>query len=76
VDAVGQDLGDPANPRKGQPVQRFASITDCQAEPTGIYFSKSGRTLFVDIQHRGGDGRDGAFGIQKISNIDFTAGAR
>ena len=67
---------DPANPRQGLPVQRFASITDCQAEPTGIYFSKSGRTLFVDIQHRGGDGRDGAFGIQKISNVDFSATAR
>jgi len=67
---------DPANPRQGLPVQRFASITDCQAEPTGIYFSKSGRTLFVDIQHRGGDGRDGAFGIQKISNVDFTPTAR
>ncbi len=63
---------DRANPGRGQAAQRFASITDCQAEPTGIYFSKSGRTLFVDIQHRGGDGRDGAFGIQRISNIDFT----
>ena len=42
----------PANPGQGQAVQRFASITDCQAEPTGIYFSKSGRTLVVDIQHR------------------------
>jgi hypothetical protein len=64
------------NPGQGQAAQRFASITDCQAEPTGIYFSKSGRTLFVDIQHRGGDGRDGAFGIQKMSNVDFTATAR
>ena len=65
-----------ANPGQGQAVQRFASITDCQAEPTGIYFSKSGRSLFVDIQHRGADGRDGAFAIQKIANVDFSATAR
>jgi secreted PhoX family phosphatase len=67
---------DLANPRQGQPVERFLSITDCEAEPTGIYFSKSGRSLFIDVQHRGGDGRDGAFAIQKLSQIDFTTTAR
>lgn len=35
---------------------RFASLTDSEAEPTGIYFVRSGHTLFVNIQHRGGDG--------------------
>jgi secreted PhoX family phosphatase len=64
-----------ANPRQGAAVERFLSITDCNAEPTGIYFSKSGRTLFVNVQHRGGDGRDGAFGIQRIGKVDFTATA-
>jgi hypothetical protein len=32
----------------------------------GDLFQQVGPDLFVDIQHRGGDGRDGAFGIQKI----------
>ncbi|HKA21530.1 MAG TPA: alkaline phosphatase PhoX [Blastocatellia bacterium] len=39
-------------------VVRFASLTDCSAEPTGIYFDKSGTILFVNAQHRGGDGLD------------------
>ena len=39
-------------------VVRFASLTDCNAEPTGIYFDLSGKTLFVHAQHRGGDGLD------------------
>jgi uncharacterized protein len=33
---------------------RFASLTDCEAEPSGIYFDKSGTTLFVNVLHRGG----------------------
>jgi uncharacterized protein len=44
-------------------VVRFASLTDCNAEPTGIYFDLSGRTLFVNAQHRGGDGQDKAVAI-------------
>lgn len=67
---------DRSNPRRGLPAERFLSITDCQAEPTGIYFSRSGRSLFVNVQHRGGDGRDGAFAIQRISQIDFSPSAR
>lgn len=35
-------------------VVRFASLTDCAAEPTGIYFDRSGRTLYVNVQHAGG----------------------
>jgi secreted PhoX family phosphatase len=38
---------------------RFASLTDCAAEPSGIYFDRSGSTLFVNVLHRGGpDPRD------------------
>ncbi|HYD51867.1 MAG TPA: alkaline phosphatase PhoX, partial [Gemmatimonadaceae bacterium] len=35
-------------------VVRFASLTDCAAEPTGIYFDRGGRTLYVNVQHAGG----------------------
>jgi secreted PhoX family phosphatase len=44
-------------------VVRFASLTDCNAEPTGIYFDLGGTTLFVHAQHRGGDGLDKAVAI-------------
>jgi secreted PhoX family phosphatase len=38
---------------------RFASLTDCAAEPSGIYFDRSGSILFVNVLHRGGpDPRD------------------
>ena len=56
---------------QGKQVERFLSITDCNAEPTGVYFSKSGRSLFVNVQHRAGDGHDGAFAIQRIGKVDF-----
>jgi len=57
-----------------EPIVRFASLTDCDAEPTGIYFKMTGRgngstvnknseTLFVNVQHRGGDGQDKAVSI-------------
>ena len=46
-------------------VIRFATLTDCSAEPTGIYFDVSGTTLFVHAQHRGGDGRDKDVAITK-----------
>ena len=35
-------------------VVRFASLADCSAEPTGIYFDRSGKTLYVNVQHAGG----------------------
>lgn len=41
-----------------QPVRRFASINDCDAEPTGILFSRNGKSLYLNVQHRGGDGLD------------------
>jgi hypothetical protein len=38
---------------------RFASLTDCEAEPSGIYFDRTGTTLYVNVLHRGGpDKRD------------------
>jgi hypothetical protein len=33
---------------------RFASLTDCTAEPSGIYFDNSGTALFVNVLHRAG----------------------
>jgi len=36
-------------------VTRFATLTDCEAEPTGIYFDQGTGRLFVNVQHRGGD---------------------
>jgi uncharacterized protein len=58
-------------------VVRFASLTDCTAEPTGIYFKTTGRnnggtvdnssgTLFVNIQHRGGDTLDKAVAVSEL----------
>jgi hypothetical protein len=44
-------------------VVRFATLTDCEAEPTGIYFDVKGQRLFVNVQHRGGDGADKAVAI-------------
>lgn len=50
-------------------VARFATLTDCDAEPTGIYFGKRGATtLFVNIQHRGGDGLDKSLAITAESS--------
>jgi len=46
-------------------VIRFATLTDCGAEPTGIYFDLSGTTLFVHAQHRGGDALDKAVAITR-----------
>jgi len=58
--AAGGDSHGPASS-----VVRFASLTDCNAEPTGIYFDLSGTTLFVHAQHRGGDGLDKALAISR-----------
>jgi len=64
----GDDIWVAVPPAGGQhlpasSVVKFASLTDCNAEPTGIYFDLSGRTLFVHAQHRGGDGLDKAVAI-------------
>jgi len=46
-------------------VLRFASLTDCSAEPTGIYVDLRNDRLFVNVQHRGGDGKDLAMAIDR-----------
>jgi hypothetical protein len=33
---------------------RFATLTDCTAEPSGIYFDLTGKVLFANILHRAG----------------------
>jgi secreted PhoX family phosphatase len=66
---VGADIW-VATPSAGRPhlpaqsTVRFASLTDCSSEPTGIYFDVRSWALFVDAQHRGGDGNDLAVKIQ------------
>jgi uncharacterized protein len=40
--------------RVASDVVRFASLSDCSAEPTGIYFDRSGKLLYVNVQHAGG----------------------
>lgn len=60
VAGTGNDQHAPATS-----VIRFASLTDCNAEPTGIYFDLSGTTLFVHAQHRGGDGADKSVAITR-----------
>jgi secreted PhoX family phosphatase len=46
---------------------RFASLADCNAEPTGIYFDLSGSSLYIHAQHRGGDGLDKALKIVRTT---------
>ncbi len=53
------------DPTRAADVRRFASLTDCAAEPTGLYFDKSNSSLYVNIQHRGGDGRDKTIAIRR-----------
>lgn len=59
----GADIWVATPPQGGQhqpaeAVARFASLTDCSSEPTGIYFDIDGGTLYVHAQHRGGDTLD------------------
>ncbi|HEY7396175.1 MAG TPA: alkaline phosphatase PhoX [Gemmatimonadaceae bacterium] len=83
--APSKTLGDdvwfaPFNPRSATqslPIRRFFSITDCNAEPTGIYVSPSGKTLFVDVQHRGGsDPRDLSIAITRMQDHSFQRSPR
>lgn len=69
----------PFNPNSAQqslPAARFLSITDCNAEPTGVYMSPSQRTLFVNIQHRGGDGADLSVAIQRLADVSLNISER
>ena len=50
-------------------VVRFASLTDCDAEPTGIYFEMTGDRLFVNVQHRGGDRVDKTMAILRPQDV-------
>lgn len=50
-------IPDAGNHESAARTVRFASLTDCEAEPSGIYFDRSGRTLFVNVLHRGGPDR-------------------
>ena len=43
-----------ANERVARDVALFASLSDCAAEPTGMYFDRSGKTAWVHVQHAGG----------------------
>ena len=59
-----------ARPGKGthapaSSVERVASLTDCDAEPTGLYWELHGDRLFVNVQHRGGDRLDKAVAISQ-----------
>jgi secreted PhoX family phosphatase len=44
-------------------VVRFATLTDCESEPTGLYFDLHSNALFVNAQHRGGDRLDKTMAI-------------
>lgn len=39
---------------EGGAIERFASLADCAAEPTGLYFDNGSHVLFVHVQHAGG----------------------
>ena len=62
-------VGTPAKGGQHLPAEstvRFASLFDCAAEPSGIYFDKQSWALFVHVQHRGGpDPRDLAVRIER-----------
>jgi uncharacterized protein len=47
-------VADPTGTLAAARTVRFASLTDCTAEPSGIYFDKSGTTLYVHTLHRTG----------------------
>ena len=39
---------------QGGAIELFASLSDCSAEPTGIYFDNGAHILYVNVQHAGG----------------------
>jgi hypothetical protein len=46
-------------------VELFGSLTDPEAEGTGIYFGKDPHTLFVNVQHSAADDGDGTWAITR-----------
>lgn len=71
--ASGKQFGDdvwvaipaPGNTGIAAETVRFATLTDCDAEPTGPYFDRDGKTLYLNVQHRGGDRLDLAVAVTK-----------
>ena len=63
-------VGTPGQGGQHQPAQstvRFASLKDCAAEPSGIYFDKRGWALYVHVQHSGApDPRDLGVKIERV----------
>lgn len=57
-------------------VVRFATLTDCNAEPTGIYFELTGDRLFTNIMHRGGDRLDKALVILRPQDAGSPGASR
>jgi len=56
---VGDDIWAAATgPDIATEVVRFASLQDCTAEGSGIYFARNGKTLYVHVQHAGWEGGD------------------
>lgn len=59
------------HPERARSVERFASLTDCLAEPSGVYFDLSGKFLFIHVLHRGGpDPRDLSMVITRARRHD------
>jgi uncharacterized protein len=46
-------------------IELFATLTDPEAEGTGIYFGKDPNTLFVNVQHSAATDGDGTWAISK-----------
>ena len=49
------------NERVASEVVLFTSLSDCAAEPTGLYFDRNGKTAWVHVQHAGGTLRNDLF---------------
>ena len=61
------------NERVAQDVARFASLSDCAGEPTGLYFDRNGKTAWVHVQHAGGTLRNDllvAIEKEKATRVD------
>ena len=56
-----------ADPTTALRAVRFASLSDCTAEPSGIYFDRNGKTLYVNVLGRDGvDPRDVGLAIRQL----------
>lgn len=59
-----------ANDRNGVAagIELFATLTDPQAEGTGIYFGKDPNTMFVNVQHSAATDGDATWAISKVNS--------